>query len=353
MKIITCASYYGSGSSALTDLVSEYCNVKNLSDFEFRFLHDLDGISDLEFQLVECHNRHNAGHAIKRFEKLMHFNEGNCISARYSRFFKKDDYKRINQEYVESLVEFKYNGWWFYDLYDKGSRIYYIYQIFNHILRKLRIQRFRILKNEQTYMSHPSENEFLSKTRKYVSDMMTALNQEGKEYLEIDQLVPSSNIQRIIRYFKDDIYVFVVDRDPRDIYFINKYCWKEFVCPSYDVGSFCKWYRYVREAGNGIPLNLPNVKKIQFEDLIYQYEDTVSMIEKITGLNRKEHRYKFKRLNPMISVNNTQVWKNYLTEEDQKDKKYIEHTLSDYLYDFDFVQNKKLVGIPVSDKKIF
>jgi len=28
MKIITCASYYGSGSSALTDLVSEYEGVK-------------------------------------------------------------------------------------------------------------------------------------------------------------------------------------------------------------------------------------------------------------------------------------------------------------------------------------
>ena len=47
MKIITCASYYGSGSSALTDLVSEYDSVKDLSDFEFRILHDMDGVRDL------------------------------------------------------------------------------------------------------------------------------------------------------------------------------------------------------------------------------------------------------------------------------------------------------------------
>lgn len=67
MKIITCASYGASGSSALTDLVAEYSNVHRMSDAEFRFLHDPDGISDLEFQLVECHNRHNAGRALKRF----------------------------------------------------------------------------------------------------------------------------------------------------------------------------------------------------------------------------------------------------------------------------------------------
>ena len=70
MKIITCASYYGSGSSALTDLVTEYARVKNLSEYEFRFIHDIDGIADLEYHLVNCHNRHNSGHALKRFRKL-------------------------------------------------------------------------------------------------------------------------------------------------------------------------------------------------------------------------------------------------------------------------------------------
>ena len=60
MKIITCASYYGSGSSALTDLVAEYENVKDLTNYEFRFLYDIDGVSDLEYHLVENHDRHNA-----------------------------------------------------------------------------------------------------------------------------------------------------------------------------------------------------------------------------------------------------------------------------------------------------
>ena len=44
MKIITCASYFGSGSSAVTDLVSEYSSVHPNSEFEFRFIHDPDGM---------------------------------------------------------------------------------------------------------------------------------------------------------------------------------------------------------------------------------------------------------------------------------------------------------------------
>ena len=46
MKVITCASYYGCGSSAVTDLISEFSGVESLGDYEFRFLHDIDGISD-------------------------------------------------------------------------------------------------------------------------------------------------------------------------------------------------------------------------------------------------------------------------------------------------------------------
>ena len=61
MRFITCASYYGSGSSVITDFVSEFSEVYSYGDFEFRFIQDPDGISDLEYNLVENFNRHNSG----------------------------------------------------------------------------------------------------------------------------------------------------------------------------------------------------------------------------------------------------------------------------------------------------
>ena len=41
-RLISCASYYGSGSSAIIDLIGEYKHVKSLTNYEFRFIQDID-----------------------------------------------------------------------------------------------------------------------------------------------------------------------------------------------------------------------------------------------------------------------------------------------------------------------
>lgn len=353
MKIITCSSYYGVGSSAFTDLVAEYDNVKDLSEFEFRFLHDLDGVRDLEYHLVENQNRHNSGHALKRFRKLSEFNEGNFMSKRYSQFFEGYDYHQLTMKYIDRLSDFDFQGWWFYDLYDKGPRKYYLYQMLNHLFRKFKLDKLRILKNETIYCPHPKENEFIDATREYVSSLMRALNKEGKEYLEIDQIVPSSNMESVLKYFTDEIFVFAVDRDPRDIYFSWKYYWKEGIPPHDGVEKFCQWCRFIREVGAGIPTNNDHVVKVQFENLIYKYEDTVKKVELVTGLEPSKHTKKFSKMNPMRSVNNTQVWKRHNSEEDKRELDYIEKTLSNYLYDFSKVSKDDVVGLSVDDKSVF
>ena len=87
MRFISCASYYGSGSSAITDFVSEFDTVYSFTDEEFRFVQDPDGVSDLEYNLVENFNRHNSGHAIKRYKKLVDFYCGNMFGKKYEKFF--------------------------------------------------------------------------------------------------------------------------------------------------------------------------------------------------------------------------------------------------------------------------
>ena len=87
MRVISCASYYGTGSSAITDYVSEFDGVFSMTNEEFRFIQDPDGIDDLEFHLVENHNRHNAGHALKRYMRLVDFYNGNVFGRKYAPFF--------------------------------------------------------------------------------------------------------------------------------------------------------------------------------------------------------------------------------------------------------------------------
>ena len=87
MKFITCASYYGTGSSAVTDLFSEYDGIFDFTNTEFRFLHDPDGVSDLEYNLIENFNRHNSGHALKRYKRLVDLCDRKFWGPGYCKFF--------------------------------------------------------------------------------------------------------------------------------------------------------------------------------------------------------------------------------------------------------------------------
>lgn len=352
MKIITCASFYGSGSSVLTDLVSEYSTVYNRSNFEFSFLHDLDGVRDLEYHLVQNHNRNNSGHALKRFYNLMLFQKGNFLSKRYSAFIEKDEYQRILDEYVGALTSFRTKCWWFYDLYDKGPKAYYCYQILNHLCNALPIGNLHILRNEYMLFSHPSEEGFLKATRKFVSHFLVLLNKNNLEYLCLDQFVSNTDISQLLRYIECDIFVFVIDRDPRDIYFSQKYFLKESPVPIDSVENFCKWYLYARQSGSR-ECECKSVIKMQFEDFIYKYEDTVKYVEKLTGLKQEDHIKAFLHFNPKRSYNNTQVFQRFKKDKDIEDCRFIERTLSQYLYDFPEKTSEHIPGIKVHDNIVF
>lgn len=331
MKIITCASYYGSGSSAITDLVSEFSSVQSLSEEEFRFIHDPDGISDLEYNLVENFNRHNSGHALKRFKKIVDFYSGNIITKRYEKYF-LGNWKKCSYEFIDNLTDFTYFGWWQYDLLDRGTFFYFRKRVINKILKSTvwinKPERtLNTMKKEITYCSHPTEEAFLNSTRKYISELFGSIN-DGSDFMMVDQLVPPTNLKRYLRYF-DDIKVIVVDRDPRDLYILEKYYWKDGVIPT-SVVEFCKWYKYTRAHRNVEPFNGDKVCYIQFEDLIYNYEKTLKRIIDWLGLDPLDHKKKMKLFNPEISKKNTLTWIN--SQCDLKDIKYIEGELVDYLY---------------------
>ncbi len=354
MKIITCAGYYGSGSSAVLDLVSEYKNVKQYDDFEFRFLHDVDGVMDLEYHLVDYHNRHNSGYALKRFERLSIFNNGNFFSPRYSKYF-NGDYINITRKYIDRLKDFDYRGWWFYDAYDKGEWLYYILMMLEHFVNKISKKEWSVFGREFIYCSHPSRDEFINATIEYVSELMMAINKTNSEYIALDQLVPSQNIERAMRYFNEKIYVILVCRDPRDIFISNEMFWKSRVCPLHDVKKFCKWFRYTMESGSAQSIEDTDqhggLFKIRFEDLIYNYEESVKSIEKFTGLVNVNHYLKFNKFNPKRSVFNTKIWYRY--PQFSSEIKYIEKELNCFLFDFDRYKNYSVCGIDPLVKDVF
>lgn len=335
MRFITCASYYGTGSSAVTDYVSEFDTVYSFTNEEFRFIQDPDGISDLEFNLVECFNRHNSGHALKRYKRLVDFYCGNVFGCKYTAFF-GDKWKKCSYEYIEALTDFTYHGWWMYDLYDRGSFFYFRKRILNKLLHMTiwrgQIDRqYNSMKSEITYGSHPSKEKFLKCTQDYIHNLFHSVVPKDMEILMVDQILPPMNLQRYLRYFKDPVQVVVVDRDPRDVFILDKYVWKDGILPN-DVETFCKWFKYTRAHRKEENLNTDNIRFVRFEDLIYKYGDTTSQLRDWLGLSEKDHKRVGQIFNPNISKSNTQTWKDL--PQSKNEIEYIEANLSEYLYKF-------------------
>ena len=335
MKIVSNASYFGSGSSAIIDYLSEFNNTKNLTNFEFRFIHDPDGIRELEFNIVENFNRHNSGHAIKRYKRLVDYNSKHLFALRYEQFF-NNQWKKISYEYIDSLVDFKYPGFWNYDFYDKGAFYEFFHKFPDRLLhatiwRKKPDNHLFYIKST-TYNSCMNHERFVELTRNYTRKLFEVANKENKEVLLLDQLVPSTNISRHMEYF-DDIKVFIVDRDPRDVFLLAKYVWHDKVPPT-DVVLFCKWFKYCRSTQTEEIKN-KNIMLIQFEDLIYRYDEMSFKINNWLGFDENSHVDKFKYFDPSISIKNTRLWDKMPEHNDEI--KYIEDNLADYLYDYTFL----------------
>lgn len=332
MKIITVCSYYGTGSSAVTDFIGEFSNVKSLGDFEFRFAHDPDGLSELEYNLVENFNRHNSGHALKRYRRFVDYYSSHFMAPRYEAFF-HGKWKELSYEYIETLTDFSYPGIWQFDYYDKGAWWEFWHKLPNRIIHKLHIEdkdsELGLIHREKTLASHPSEEKFISCTQDYTEKLFAVANTEKAPFLLVDQILPSSNINRHMRYFKN-VQAFVVDRDPRDLYLLAKYVWKSKIVPT-DIDLFCKWYRYARCTRNQENWDSEKICFIQFEDLIYNYEITTQKIMDFVGLTSTEHKSPKTRFIPEKSIKNTRLWVQNPLYKSEAD--LITKELPEYVYE--------------------
>lgn len=335
--VLTTTGCYGTGSSAVTDLIREFNCVDCKGEYEVRFIHDPDGISDLEYNIIENPNRHNSSNSIKRFLKTMENLDHIWFIKRYRNKFGKSFLDLVYQ-YIDEITVCNYRGSWHYDVYDRGKLFYIVSRIsanihvmLNKYLRLPLIQGYDLIpKSEKAYLPTIHEDSFLEATHNFLDRFISSISDSNKRFVFLDQLVPPSNFERYIRYFKR-IKIVLVERDPRDIYIMEKHVWKGRVAPVYDINKYCEWYKWTRKLYQNEPL--PGcVLKIQFEDLVYYYNKTVDMIKEHFKLENQLQDNAFKFFNPDISISNTQTWKNFPIED--KNIKIIENELKEYCYLF-------------------
>ena len=336
MKIITCAGYFNTGSSAITDFFTEFDNCKSLGIAEIRILQDPDGVSSLEYNIIEHPHRHNTSHAIKRFIKLAKFENGNALSKRYRKLF-GNNFMEYTNEYISDIVSLKAPGTWRYDAIEKGDFFYMIDALFRTIVMKTFHRRLSLLNltGEQCYYSNITKEEFYRFTKKYMNNLLSSASPENTEYIMVDQLVPPNNIDRYCNYV-NDLFVIVSERDPRDLY-INEVEIPCGVIPIDSIEHFCEWYKITRTHRKNEEFK-GNSMFLYFEDWIYKYDETSKRIEEFVGLDEKHHTKKKHKLNPEVSIKNTRMWLRH--PECKKEIAYIEKELEEYLYDYSFLRNE-------------
>ena len=332
MTLITCTGYGGTGSSVVSDLFKEYNKVKSTGDFEFSLAHEVDGISDLQHHIVDDFNRLKTTEGLYRFKKLTE-----SVSKHYSPFF-NGRFDEIIDKYLNSLTGVKWQGFWHQHIRRAPLLTRYLTYIIPNIVMGI-IGKYihdnkgyesRIwMRRKEMILSYGADN-FFKVTQSMFDDLTNELVKgEDDRYLVMDQLVPPYSTQRYINYFSN-IKIIVIDRDPRDLYLLNKLFWNEGWIPSNDIDAFIKWFGLIREHRKFEKDNEEKVLRIQFEDLVLDYENAIDRIEKFIGIDSADHVRPRTFFNPDFSIRNMRLWEKYAVN--QEDIKKIEENLSEYCY---------------------
>ena len=334
-RVIVPTGYMGSGSSAITDLL---CGIEGFdvsrSTFEFVFLHCPNGVFDLEDKLLVGNNAVRSDEALHSFFKTMQqlYNKKYWWVGHYNQYVGKDFWK-ITQEYIDEIRNFTLEYYWYYQENVEAKMLPRL--MLNKVLKKIPgMRKFekKALTHSPMWVSYIRPEEFYHSSQKYIYKVFEIMGKK-ENHIVLDQLLLPFNLFRFEKYFKDDVEVFVVERDPRDVFIMNKYYWskaKEPVPYPTDVEQFCEFYKRLREMEK--PCEHLQIHRIHFEDLVYDYENTVKAIFDILNIDDKQK--KNTKFDPNKSINNTQLF--LQNEMYRSECKVIESKLGEYLYSFPY-----------------
>lgn len=345
-KIIIPTGYMGSGSSVVTDLVSEFEGFESSrGSFEYVFLHCPNGVFDLEDKLLVGNNAIRSDEALHSFYSTMKqlYSKKYWWVGHYNEMISKD-FLHITEEYLEELIQYNPNFYWYYQ---ENTNLRMFFQLlWKRIVKIVTLNHIELKKpllHSPMWISYITPEEFYEKTRKYISKILRKLGIEEKNII-LDQLLLPFNLWRLESYFEDNVDVFVVERDPRDMFLMNKYVYpaKNIQVPyPTDVYEFSECYRNLRRMEATKICDSKHIHRFKFEDFIYKYDETVTKVREILrdGEKLPKHTFRGKNFIPEKSINNTQLFYNQSIYEDES--KIIEKLLPEYLYDFPYHRKAK------------
>ena len=311
-KIIIGAGFGSSGLSAFINLLDEIDGFYTTPQ-EFAMFNDPDGIISLESAIIDNWSIFQGNVALRRFKKFANVLSKKYVSPYpnldYSLFFGSDFKKAVNK-YVDNLTNITFMGM--------------SYGVDTLISRQLN-QRFPIfrrssLTNDKMYVAkNLNEKEFLEYTRIFINDLAEiCLKKYNKSSFVFDEGFVSLSLNKVLRYLPEDSKVVVVIRDPRDVYAELRASNDAWMFQPNKINDFIEYQRamFTRWEEQKIICDPKRFIELKFDDLILNYEESVSNIFKFLSISPESHIKPKTKLKPEISIKNVGRWKKNLNNDE-------------------------------------
>ncbi len=332
-KIISFGGYYGTGGSVIRDLLREY---KNIFVFpkEFRLLVESKGLLDLENAIFNNGGCENIDIAIREFLWLSsHFARKTTKFTRKGfdyDFYTNGNFSKEIKLFINEIVDYKYfMNWHYYDF----QKNYFLSQFHRYSSRILGYRFYQ----KKAFMSYPDFEDFVYSAKKLLKNTIKYsfknLKDENAIFAIHNAVRPIHNrhIEKSHKYF-DNLSMIFVDRDPRDIFLnlpydryiaINK-------SPIEKAKHFVKFFLDLRKEQKIIS-SRSDVLFLKFENIIFNYDNETSKINKFIGRSEKIDNLNKKIFDPKKSSKNVGKFKT-ISDEEKPAIDYIEDKLTEYLF---------------------
>jgi len=320
---------YSTGSSAYSDLLMEFDDARVLDCIEFIFSYYPDGLETLDYHLNNYRKYMSSTVAISRFKKLVYWQSRKIAS--------KKEITSVINDFLNKIIQISWKGHGYADVLTRPSFEIFIKRVLFTLAKTLRFNKLSLLYPalfpHNLDFSVMPEN-FNNAAKEFISEILDIMGRKQDFVTILDQPFEGCNPIKSFKYFENPKAI-IVDRDPRDIYlyikmFLRPRGREGFQVPTGNVNDFIKYIRLVHKTPSDLK-NRNDIMYINFEHLIYDYENTIKKVSDFTGVIK--HINKGKYFIPSRSRTNTQLFKVYSDFKD--DIKIIENELSDYIFPFE------------------
>ena len=345
MQSVAVTGYLATGSGALVGLLKEYSNTDTgrfPENYEQIFLYDVNGVFETIDKLIYSNSLLNSNAYINQFRaEMQRLNNIDFGWFGGYKYLCKDAFIEVIENFINRITSYHIYADW-YGTYDKKSlsidRI--VKDTVNFLLgRKKTFHNFgkktTMIKDNKFEFSFASPKILQDATKDLIANYLDIFFEKDKIAV-LDHFFLPQDSKRVESFTPKDFKLIMVDRDIRDLFILNKYIWVPvwgentyFPTDVHEFIEFTKSYRATEEI-----VNCNRILKIKFEDLIYNYETTKSIVEQFIGLDPNNHIEQYKYFDPRKSIKNTQLFN--IKPEWKKESEIIKKSLSGMTYNFPY-----------------